>query len=80
MKAIVVVRLKEDFTDAPGRAVADRLRASGFPEVRQVRVGKLIEITLDSGDRENAVQRVEEMCRAVLANSNIEEAETLSLD
>jgi phosphoribosylformylglycinamidine synthase len=80
MKATVKIFLKEDVTDVAGKTIKERLISLGFGEVKEVRVGKLLEIEIESADRENTVNRVQEMCSRLLVNSAIEEsvAEVLS--
>jgi len=80
MKATVIVKLKEDVPDPVGREVTSRLRSEGYGEIEDVRFGKYIEVSLSSGDRENAEQRIESICKNLFANSNIEEFEILGIE
>lgn len=80
MKARIIVVLKEEVLDPQGRAVAKRLNTSGYPEVKEARVGKFIELNLETGDREHAQRRVIQMCKDLLANEMIEDYEILSLE
>ncbi len=75
MKALVYVTLKPAVLDPQGKAVRGALHSLGYEEASDVRVGKLIELTLDlqGGDRERAKARVEEMCEKLLANTVIEQ-------
>ena len=73
MKIKVIVTLKEEVFDAPGRAVAERLNKAGYGEVRAARVGQVIELDLDTVDREGAVDRIQSMCKQVLANAVVED-------
>ncbi|CAN5855333.1 phosphoribosylformylglycinamidine synthase subunit PurS [soil metagenome] len=70
--ARVTVRLDRGVNDPQGNAVADSLRALGFPEVRDVRVGRVIDLVVEADSAEAARARVEEMCGALLANPVIE--------
>ena len=72
MKAIVTVALKPGVLDAQGKAVAGALGELGFPGVRAARVGKVIELDLDNGDRAAAEAQVKAMCEKLLANTIIE--------
>lgn len=72
LKARVHVRLKPGVLDPQGRAVAEALHGLGFAEAVDARVGKLIEIDLDSADPVAARARVEDMSRKLLANPVIE--------
>ena len=80
MKARIMVRLKEEVLDAPGKAVVERLQNLGFSEVKDARVGKLIELDVQSADRENALARLQLMCEKLLVNDAIEEFDIQSLD
>lgn len=73
MKARVYVTRKAGVLDPQGQAVGKTLGRLGFEEVTGVRVGKLIEITLDESDPERARRRVAAMCEELLANPVIEE-------
>jgi phosphoribosylformylglycinamidine synthase PurS subunit len=73
-KARVFVTLKRGVLDPQGSAVNRALHAMGYGEVSDVRLGKLIEVTLD-GDAPEAEERrrLDEMCRKLLANTVIED-------
>jgi phosphoribosylformylglycinamidine synthase PurS subunit len=70
----VYVTLKRGVLDPQGSAVGRALRTMGYDEVEDVRLGKYIEVILRDGERpERARQRLEEMCRKLLANTVIED-------
>ncbi len=73
MIARVHVTIKRDVLDPQGEAVAGALRSLGYSEVAGVRVGKLIEIDLGATPPEDARERVDQMCRKLLANLVIED-------
>ncbi|MBI2893276.1 MAG: phosphoribosylformylglycinamidine synthase subunit PurS [Deltaproteobacteria bacterium] len=73
MIARVHVTIKRDVLDPQGEAVAGALRSLGYAEVAGVRVGKLIEIDLGATPPEDARERVDQMCRKLLANLVIED-------
>jgi len=73
-KARVFVTLKRGVLDPQGSAVNRALHAMGYGEVSDVRLGKLIEVTLDGKVPEGEERtRLEEMCRKLLANTVIED-------
>jgi phosphoribosylformylglycinamidine synthase PurS subunit len=72
MRARVHVTLKPGVLDPQGAAVQHALGSLGFAEVDGVRVGKVIELELSDTDPEAARERVDAMCRALLANTVIE--------
>ena len=73
MKARVHIMLKAGVLDPQGKAIAHALAGLGFTGIGEVRQGKVLEITLAETDRTAARERVEAMCRALLANPVIED-------
>jgi phosphoribosylformylglycinamidine synthase len=73
MKARVVIMLKKSVLDPQGQAVARALGSLGFDEVKEVRLGKLIELELADTDPKKARERLSAMCEKLLANMVIEE-------
>jgi phosphoribosylformylglycinamidine synthase subunit PurS len=71
--AKVVVMPKAVVNDPQGVTVKQGLRSLGFDEVDEVRVGKYIEIRLETDSEAEAVEHVEQMCRKLLANHVIED-------
>ena len=69
MKVRILVRPKPGILDPQGEAVRGALPALGFGGVKSVRVGRLIEMELESAGE------VDAMCRRLLANPTIEEYE-----
>jgi len=79
MKARVLVRLKPGILDVQGASVKRALAGLGFTEVRDIRIGKVIELELDGLDAAAARQRIDEMCARLLANPIIEDFTVESL-
>jgi phosphoribosylformylglycinamidine synthase len=73
MIARVIVTPKPVVNDPQGITVKQGLATLGFKEVSDVRVGKYIELSLDTSSEHEARARVEEMCRRLLANHVIED-------
>jgi phosphoribosylformylglycinamidine synthase PurS subunit len=73
MKAQVYVRLKPGVLDPQGKAIGNALASLGFAGIGEVRQGKLIELDLVETDLVRARERVEAMCRQLLANPVIED-------
>lgn len=74
MKAFVFIRLKPEVLDAPGRTLRRQLVEMGYGEVREARIGKVIELDLDIGDPKSVQDRLNKMTKELLANSAVEEA------
>jgi phosphoribosylformylglycinamidine synthase PurS subunit len=73
VRARVLIRLKPGILDVQGAAVQRALVGLGFGDVRDLRVGKLIELAVDASTPAAARQRVDEMCRKLLANTILED-------
>ena len=69
MRVRVLVRPKAGILDPQGKAVEQALPALGFSGVKDVHVGRLVE--LDVADP----SQVEAMCRRLLANPLVEDFE-----
>ncbi len=73
MLAKVYVTPKKAILDPQGKAIANSLHALDYNEVGDVRMGKYLEVRLQGLSRAQAEQRVEEMCRRLLANLVMED-------
>jgi phosphoribosylformylglycinamidine synthase len=71
VKATVLVRPKPGILDPQGQAVESSLRHLGF-DVAEARVGRLVDVELSTGDREQALAELEQMCERLLTNPLIE--------
>ncbi|KXG42609.1 phosphoribosylformylglycinamidine synthase subunit PurS [Tepidibacillus infernus] len=72
-KVKVYVTLKQDVLDPQGQAVRGALLTLGYDETESVRIGKYIEIMINTEQYEVAQERIKEMCEKLLANTVIEE-------
>jgi phosphoribosylformylglycinamidine synthase subunit PurS len=79
VKAVVNVRLKKEVLDPQGDAVKRALTTLGFPGVKGVRVGKLIELELDpeAASAPDLEARLKKMADEMLANTVIEDYEVV---
>ena len=73
LTARVIVTPKPVVNDPQGLTVKQGLITLGFREVEEVRVGKYIEVSLEAENVPEARERVEAMCRQLLANHVIED-------
>ena len=69
----MIVTPKPVVNDPQGLTVKQGLATLGFREVDDVRVGKYIELTLEADSIHEARERVDAMCRQLLANHVIED-------
>jgi phosphoribosylformylglycinamidine synthase PurS subunit len=74
MKATVLVRPKDGILDPQGQAVESSLRQLGFA-VGEARVGRVVDLEVESNDAAGARAEVERMCEQLLANPLIESYE-----
>jgi phosphoribosylformylglycinamidine synthase PurS subunit len=72
MKISVIITLKKDVLDPQGKVIHQTLDGMGFNDVNEVRQGKYFEIDTKESDQNKAKEKVEEMCKKLLANLVIE--------
>ena len=72
MKAKIAITPKAAVLDPQGTAVGNALRQMGHKEVREVRVGRYLELDLES-DTPQAREDVLRACREFLSNPVIED-------
>lgn len=64
----VLVTPRPGLLDPQGKAVHHSLNSLGWDEVSDVHVGKAIHIDIAAASEEEAMEKVEAMCRKLLAN------------
>ena len=72
MKISVIITLKKYVLDPQGKVIHQALDGMGFDDVNEVRQGKYFEIDTKETDPKKAKDKVEEMCKKLLANLVIE--------
>ena len=72
MKVSVIITLKKDVLDPQGKVIHQTLNGMGFDGINEVRQGKYFEIDTKESDPNKAKEKVEEMCKKLLANLVIE--------
>ena len=73
MKIKVIVTLKKSVLDPQGAVIQQTLDGMGFSNINNIRQGKFFEIDLDEKDQKKAEEKVEDMCKKLLANLVIED-------
>ena len=73
MKVSVIITLKKDVLDPQGKVIHQTLNGMGFDDIDEVRQGKYFEIDTKENDKRKAEEKVEEMCKKLLANLVIED-------
>ena len=72
MKISVIITLKKDVLDPQGKVIHQTLDGMGFDDVNEVRQGKYFEIDTKESDPKKSKDKVEDMCKKLLANLVIE--------
>ncbi|BAC09737.1 phosphoribosylformylglycinamidine synthase subunit PurS [Thermosynechococcus vestitus] len=71
-QAQVFVTLRPSVLDPAGVAVQAGIHHLGYTNVQSVRIGKLVELTLEAGDRATAEAQLGHIADQLLANPVIE--------
>jgi phosphoribosylformylglycinamidine synthase len=74
LRARVLIRPKEGILDPQGQTVERALPALGFDGVREVRIGRLVELEVPD------IAEVDAMCEKLLANPLVEDYEVVAVD
>ena len=75
MKALVKIMPKKGVLDPQGKAIEKSLNQLGFSQINSVIQGKLMEIEIDSINKNDAQKIVEDASKQLLANLVIEDYE-----
>jgi len=65
--------LKKDVLDPQGKVVQQTLQNMGMKTLKELRQGKYFEIEINENDENKAKDKVDEMCKKLLANLIIED-------
>lgn len=71
--AKVYVTLKKGILDPQGKAVKGAVHSMGYTDVKDIRVGKYIELKFEDENLNLVKEMVDEMCKKVLTNPIIED-------
>ncbi len=69
----ISVTLRKSILDPQGKAVEHAIHSLGVPSVEGVRIGKHIELSIDTSSKEEAEKITEEVCKKLLANPVMED-------
>ncbi len=73
MKAKIIVMPKRTVLDPQGATVKRALETLGFDGIRDVRMGKFIEVELEGKNAAALKKKIDEACHKLLSNPVIEE-------
>ena len=79
MKISVIVTLKRDVLDPQGKTIKKALESMSFKNVNDVRQGKYFEIDIDEKNQKKAEEKIDQMCKKLLANLVIEDYKIIGL-
>jgi phosphoribosylformylglycinamidine synthase PurS subunit len=71
-RAVVYVKLKDGVLDPQGSTVKRALENMGYPEIKDVRFGKMFEVTFQKDEKRKPEELIDEICRKLLTNPVIE--------
>ena len=77
MNIKIIVTLKKGVLDPQGKAIQQTLNGMGFNDIKDVRQGKYFDIKINETDETKAKNKVDEMCKKLLANLVIEDYKIL---
>lgn len=66
------MRLKSVILDPQGKTVLRAAKQMGYDDISSVRIGKLIELEIDTDDKAVAEKRIEELSHRLLTNPLME--------
>ena len=73
MKFSVTVTLKKDVLDPQGKVVQNTLQNLGMNNLKSIRQGKYFEIEMNNENEVKAKEKIDEICKKLLANLIIED-------
>lgn len=73
MKVSIIITPKKAVLDPQGKTVQSALEHMGYDGIRNVRVGKFLEVEVDSNDSEAVRARLDEAAHRFLSNPVIED-------
>ena len=73
MKLSVIVTLKKEVLDPQGKVIQQTINNMNLAEISDVRQGKYFELEIDEKNHDKANEKVNEICKKLLANLVIED-------
>lgn len=70
--AVVYVKLKDGVLDPQGSTIKRALEDMGYRGIKDIRFGKMFEITFKKGEKSKPKEMIDEICRKLLTNPVIE--------
>lgn len=67
------ISIRKTILDPQGKAVEHSLKSLGFDSIEDTRIGKYIELKINTSTKEEAEKITEDACRKLLANTVMED-------
>jgi phosphoribosylformylglycinamidine synthase len=74
-KAKVIIKRRPSILDPQGKAVEKGAEHLGIKNIKDTRIGKYIEFTVDTDNKESAEKEINEYCNKLLSNPIMEDYE-----
>ena len=71
--AKIKITLRKSILDPQGKAVEHSIQSLGFKDILDTRIGKYVELKIDTNSDEEARIVTDEVCRKLLANQVMED-------
>lgn len=71
-KATIIIKRRKQILDPQGKAVEQGSKLLGLSNISDVRIGKFIELFVNTDSESDAKMEVDKLCNKLLANPNIE--------
>jgi phosphoribosylformylglycinamidine synthase PurS subunit len=72
-KAEIKITLRKSILDPQGKTVEHSILSLGYNNIKNTRIGKYIELTIDAADKQEAKKITDEICKKILANPVMED-------
>jgi len=72
-QAKITITLRKGILDVQGKTVENALHSIEFPTIRNVRIGKHVELNIEAESKDKAFAMVEDACKKLIANPIIED-------
>jgi phosphoribosylformylglycinamidine synthase len=73
--ATINITLRKNILDVQGKTVQHALHSIDFPMIDNVRIGKLVELDIETESLEKARELLNDACKKLIANPIIEDFE-----
>jgi phosphoribosylformylglycinamidine synthase len=72
-KAEIKITLRKSILDPQGKTVEHSILSLGYNNVKDTRIGKYIELTINAKNKQEAKKITDEICKKLLANPVMED-------